>query len=137
MLCEQPIFKRWRNLKFTRTILHCSIVMQRKYAPISLLDLASIGEIAAADIIERICFKLQLNDRLAWNADKGSGIETIGLDQFGTWLCNRVATYQNASSIADDQLNGAPERKRDKQHYRSNKTSTETSDKNIYTSGSS
>ncbi|KAK4006907.1 hypothetical protein OUZ56_012062 [Daphnia magna] len=94
-------------------------------------------EIAAADIIERICFKLQLNDRLAWNADKGSGIETIGLDQFGTWLCNRVATYQNASSIAADQLNGDFERKRDKQHSRSNKTRTETSDKNIYTSGSS
>ncbi|KAI9554965.1 hypothetical protein GHT06_020249 [Daphnia sinensis] len=102
-----------------------------------LFDLTRIGETAAADIIERICFKLQLNDRLAWNADRGSGLETRGLNQFGTWLCNRAAAYQNAYSIAADQLNGATGRTRDKQNSRTNKTSTETRDNGSYTSGNS
>ncbi|XP_045028164.1 uncharacterized protein LOC123471199 [Daphnia magna] len=91
-----------------------------------LFDLTRIGEFAAADIIERICLKLQLADRLAWNTDRGSGLERRSLDQFGSWLCNRAAAYQNAYSIAADQTSGVPGKARDRQHTRTNQVQGET-----------
>ena len=40
-----------------------------------LFDLSRIGETGTTDLIERICLKLQLPDRLAWNEDRRGRIE--------------------------------------------------------------
>ena len=67
-------------------------------------DLSRIGETATADLIEKVCLRLQLHDRLAWNDCRKGGLETRSLNTFGAWLCDRAAAYQNAYSIAADQL---------------------------------
>ncbi|XP_045023365.1 uncharacterized protein LOC123467557 [Daphnia magna] len=72
-----------------------------------LFDLNRIGETSSTDIIERICLKLQPLDRLAWNAEGRGGMEKRSLHTFGTWLCDRAAAYQNAYSLATEQLTGA------------------------------
>ena len=69
-----------------------------------LFDLTRIGETGHADIIERVCQKLKLADRLAWNEGRGTGLERRSLNQFGNWICARAAAYQNAHSIAAEQL---------------------------------
>lgn len=65
-----------------------------------LFDLGRIGEQTGVDIIERVCQKLTLSDRLAWNEGRCEGLETRSLSQFGTWLVARATAYQNAYSIA-------------------------------------
>ncbi|XP_057378039.1 uncharacterized protein LOC130700052 [Daphnia carinata] len=72
-----------------------------------LFDLNRIGETSSADLIERICLKLQLQDRLAWNADRRETIDERSLNNFGNWLCLRPSAYQNAYSLAADQLQPA------------------------------
>jgi hypothetical protein len=69
-----------------------------------LFDLSRIGETGTTYLIERICLKLQLPDRLAWNEDRHGRIEDRSLNAFGTWLCSRASAYQNAISIAADQV---------------------------------
>jgi hypothetical protein len=69
-----------------------------------LFDLSRIGESSSADLIEKISLRLQLQDRLAWNDGRQGGLETRSLNVFGSWLCSRAAAYQNAYSIAADQL---------------------------------
>jgi len=64
-----------------------------------LFDLSRIGETNNADVIARISHKLDLNDRLAWNAGRGAGLEHRSLNQFGDWLVDRAAAYQNPYSI--------------------------------------
>jgi hypothetical protein len=71
-------------------------------------DLSRIGETATADLIEKVCLRLQLHDRLAWNDGRKGGLETRSLNAFGIWLCDRAAAYQNAYSIAADQLQSTP-----------------------------
>ena len=66
-----------------------------------LFDLCQIGEDFNPDVIERVCAKISINDRLAWNERKvlvGNGGH---LNQFGTWLCSRAASYLNAYDIAE------------------------------------
>ncbi|EFX68633.1 hypothetical protein DAPPUDRAFT_259832 [Daphnia pulex] len=70
-----------------------------------LFDLSRIGETGTTDLIEKICLKLHLNDRLAWNEDRRGRIEDRSLNTFGMWLCSRASAYQNAFSIAADQVN--------------------------------
>jgi hypothetical protein len=70
-----------------------------------LFDLNRIGETGTTDLIEKICLKLQLHDRLAWNEGRRGRIEDRSLDDFGLWLCSRASAYQNAFSIAIDQVN--------------------------------
>ncbi|XP_057381581.1 uncharacterized protein LOC130704121 [Daphnia carinata] len=69
-----------------------------------LFDLNRIGETATTHIIDRICLKLQLPDRLAWNEERGTGLEKMNLLTFGRWLCKRAAAYQNAHSLAAEQF---------------------------------
>ncbi len=69
-----------------------------------LIDLTRIGEMGHADIIEKIALKLQLNDHLAWNDGRGTGLEHRTLNEFGNWLCNRATAYQNPYTIAAEQL---------------------------------
>ena len=69
-----------------------------------LFDLCQIGEDFNPDVIERVCAKISINDRLAWNERKvlvGNGGH---LNQFGTWLCSRAASYLNAYDIAEQQM---------------------------------
>lgn len=76
-----------------------------------LFDLSRIGETNHSDIIEKLSQRLTLNDRLAWNNGRDDrlapGMDLRTLNQFGAWLCSRAAAYQNAYSIASDQLSGA------------------------------
>ncbi|XP_057381575.1 uncharacterized protein LOC130704115 [Daphnia carinata] len=72
-----------------------------------LFELSRIGETYAPDLIERVCLRLQLSDRLAWNDGRLGGLETRSLDIFGTWLSHRAAAYQNAYSIAAEQLHSS------------------------------
>lgn len=72
-----------------------------------LFDLSRIGETGRTDLIEKICLKLHLHDRLAWNEDRRGRIEDRNLNTFGRWLCSRASAYQNAFSIAADQVNPA------------------------------
>lgn len=73
-----------------------------------LFDLGRIGEITTSEIIERICLKLQLREWLAWNERRGSGLEKRNLLTFGRWLCRHDAAYQNAYSLAAEQLQVPP-----------------------------
>jgi hypothetical protein len=50
-----------------------------------LFDLSRIGETGTTDLIEKICLKLHLNDRLAWNEDRRGRIEDRSLNTFGMW----------------------------------------------------
>ncbi|KAK4007059.1 hypothetical protein OUZ56_012215 [Daphnia magna] len=70
-----------------------------------LFDLSRIGETGTTDLIEKICLKLQLPDRLAWNEERRGRIEDRSLNAYGMWLCSRTSAYQNAFSIAADQVN--------------------------------
>ncbi|KZS10472.1 Uncharacterized protein APZ42_025068 [Daphnia magna] len=70
-----------------------------------LFDLSKIGETGTADLTEKSCLKLQLPDRLAWNEERRGRIEDRSPNAFGMWLCSRSSAYQNAFSIADDQVN--------------------------------
>ena len=69
-----------------------------------LFDLTRIGETNHSAVIERICQRLQINDRLAWNEGQGGGLENRTLNEFGAWLCSRALAYQNAFSLAAEQL---------------------------------
>ncbi|KAK4006379.1 hypothetical protein OUZ56_011532 [Daphnia magna] len=120
------------------------VILKENYSRRDVMRAAHIQALEKLEIhkndpasFKRYAKKLQLNDRLACNAGRGSGLETRRLNQFGTWLCNHATAYQNAYSIAADQLKGATGRTRDKQHSRSNKTSTEMRDNDSYTSGNS
>jgi hypothetical protein len=66
-------------------------------------DLTRIGETSAGDLIEKVCLRLSLHDRLAWNEAKWGQLEHRSLNDFGSWLCHRATAYQNAHSIAADQ----------------------------------
>ena len=72
-----------------------------------LFDLTRIGETGHADIIERLCQQLSINDRMAWNEGRRGGLEYRSLNQFGMWLCGRAANYQNAYLIATEQVNSS------------------------------
>lgn len=72
-----------------------------------LFDLTRIGETGHADIIERLSQQLSITDRMAWNEGRRGGLEHRSLNQFGMWLCNRAANYQNAYLIAAEQVNSS------------------------------
>ena len=76
-------------------------------------DLTRIGETSAADLIEKVCLRLSLHDRLAWNEGKWGQLEHRSLNDFGSWLCHRATAYQNAHSIAADQSTSFPKRNAD------------------------
>ena len=82
-----------------------------------LIDLTRIGEMGHADIIEKITLKLQLNDRLAWNDGRGTGLEHRTLNEFGSWLCNRATAYQNPYTIAAEQLRSELKSNRHRRTY--------------------
>ena len=68
-----------------------------------LFDLNRIGGASSLETIERICKKLHQSDRQAWNERRvGRGCPTM--NEFGSWLCQRASTYQNAYTLAAEQL---------------------------------
>lgn len=92
-----------------------------------LFDLSRIGETATADIIERICLRLNLADRVAWTSGRGDGLESRSLNEFGSWLCQRAAAYQNAHSIAAEQMAVPGQNQRGERHQaRTNKAEGKT-----------
>lgn len=94
-----------------------------------LFDLSRIGETGTTDLIEKICLKLQLHDRLAWNEGRQGRIEDRSLDDFGIWLCSRASAYQNAFSIAADQVNPASSKPlNQKRQARTHQSSAKSSD---------
>ncbi|KZS09138.1 Uncharacterized protein APZ42_026708 [Daphnia magna] len=68
-------------------------------------DLSRIVETRMKDLIEKIYLKLHLPDRLAWNEERRERIEDRSLNAFEMWLCSLGSVYQNAFSIAADQIN--------------------------------
>lgn len=76
-----------------------------------LFDLTRIGETSTVDLIERICQRLSLHDRLAWNEGRWGQIEHRSLNDFGTWLCQRASSYQNAYTLAADQVESTTKEK--------------------------
>jgi hypothetical protein len=50
-----------------------------------LFDLSRIGETGTTNLIEKVCLKLHLHDRLAWNEDRRGRIEDRSLNTFGMW----------------------------------------------------
>ncbi len=70
---------------------------------VHLFELSRVGERAHTDVIEKVCSKLQQQDRLAWNEKQNSSMEPYSLNEFGSWLCSRAAAYQNAHFLAADQ----------------------------------
>lgn len=67
-------------------------------------DLSRIGEVSSPDVIEKVCLRLSLHDRLAWNEGKWDDLDHRSLNDFGRWLCNRASSYQNAHSVAAEQM---------------------------------
>ena len=43
-------------------------------------------------------------DRLEWNSGRRTGLERRPLQEFGEWMCERAAAYQNAYSLAAEQI---------------------------------
>ena len=72
-----------------------------------LFELTRIGETGHASIIDRVAQKLSFNDRLAWNEGKHGRLEFRPMNHFGAWLCSRASAYQNACTIAANQIIGA------------------------------
>jgi hypothetical protein len=70
-----------------------------------LFDLSRIGAASSTDIIEKVCLRLNQQDRLDWNAGRRGRLEFRSLNDFGTWICERASDYLNAISIAADQVN--------------------------------
>ena len=66
-----------------------------------LFDLTRSGVGRNLDIVEKVCAKLNLQDRLAWTEQNTDG---ASLNEFGRWLCKRATAYQNVHDIADEQL---------------------------------
>ncbi|KZS02491.1 Uncharacterized protein APZ42_000452, partial [Daphnia magna] len=90
-----------------------------------LFDLHRIGETASVDIIDRICLKLPIQDRLAWNEVRSAGIDKRNLNMFGRWLCSRASAYQNAHSLAAEQMGGGPAKQHSKWNARTHSTNAE------------
>jgi hypothetical protein len=97
-----------------------------------LFDLSRIGESSSADLIEKISLRLQLQDRLAWNDGRQGGFETRSLNVFGSWLCSRAAAYQNAYSIAADQLHVPTPKYGNRPQARTHLASTSSASKNVH-----
>lgn len=89
-----------------------------------LFDLNRIDEAASADVIERVCLKLQLPDRLAWNEGRGSGMEKRSLLTFGQWLCGCAAAFQNAHSLAAEQIHSHSGKQQHRPFVQTHSTST-------------
>ncbi|XP_045027713.1 uncharacterized protein LOC116922554 [Daphnia magna] len=89
-----------------------------------LFDLNRLGEAFAPDLIEKVCLRLQLSDRLALNEGRRGGLETRSLDTFASWLSNRAAAYQNAFSIAADQLHAFTPKTTNRPQARSHQASS-------------
>ena len=67
-------------------------------------DLTRIGETSTADLIERICQRLPPLDRVAWNEGKEGEMDYRSLNDFSLWISRRASLYQNAYSIAAEQI---------------------------------
>ena len=100
--CVLFIFKHWTSWRPLVEIQMNSAGLLRVRA--HLIDLTPIGEIGHSDIVEKITLNLQLNDRLAWNDGRESGLEYRTLNEFSSWLCNRAIDYLNPYTIAAEQL---------------------------------
>ena len=68
-----------------------------------LFDISRIDERPSPDLIDRICTKLRSSDRQAWNAVKPRNWN-LDINHFGTWLCERAATYLDPFEIAREQM---------------------------------
>ena len=69
-----------------------------------LFDISRLGEKSNEDLIDRICAKLHPQDRLAWNTIKPRNDDNVDINEFGAWLCNRAAAYQDPIEIAKEQM---------------------------------
>jgi hypothetical protein len=71
-----------------------SVVFKRYAEKIQthFFDLSRIGETARADLIKKVCLRLQLYGRLAWDDGRKGGFNTRSLNAFGDWLCDRAKT---------------------------------------------
>ena len=67
-------------------------------------DLTRIGETSTADLIERVCQRLPPLDRVAWNEGKEGEMDYRSLNDFSLWISRRASLYQNAYSIAAEQI---------------------------------
>jgi hypothetical protein len=65
-----------------------------------LFDLSRIGAASSTDIIEKVCSRLNQQDRLDWNAGRKGRLEFRVLNDFGTWIGERASLYQNIYAIA-------------------------------------
>ena len=72
-----------------------------------LFDLSRIGESNSMDIMDGICNRLKLEDRLAWNTERRLSKKQLGLNDFGAWLSDRASAYQTDESIAAAQRSAA------------------------------
>ena len=70
---------------------------------IHLFELNRIGDSSNVQIIDKLCSKLALADRLEWNSGKRGDLETRSIMEFGEWLCDRAAVYINPYAIAAEQ----------------------------------
>uniref|UniRef100_A0A5S6QQ15 DUF1758 domain-containing protein n=1 Tax=Trichuris muris TaxID=70415 RepID=A0A5S6QQ15_TRIMR len=70
---------------------------------IHLFDLSRTGETSNMDIVDRLVAKLSIQDRLAWHEACQRDSHPVNLLNFGQWLCNRAAAYQNAHELAAEQ----------------------------------
>jgi hypothetical protein len=59
-----------------------------------------IGAASSTDIIEKVCSRLNQQDRLDWNAGRKGRLEFRVLNDFGTWIGERASLYQNIYAIA-------------------------------------
>ena len=74
-----------------------------------LFDLSRIGDASSTDIIEKVCLRLNQQDRLDWNKGRRGRLEFRSLNDFGTWIGERASLYQNIYAIAAEQ-NNSPQR---------------------------
>jgi len=78
-----------------------------------LFDLSRVGETCPSEVIDGICNRLRLEDRLAWNLERRRNQRPLCLNDFGAWLTNRAAAYQTDEGVAAAQRASAFSNKRE------------------------
>jgi len=82
-----------------------------------LFDLSRIGETCPSDVVDGICNRLRLEDRLAWNMERRVNMQPLCLNYFGAWLTNRAAAYQTDEGVAAAQRASALSRRSEAERH--------------------
>lgn len=91
-----------------------------------LFDLEMVEETGSVDIIDSLCGKLRLEDRLSWNEERERWGRVCTLGSFGSWIFRRAAGYLTDEYPAAAQRKDAGTRHTSESHHRPEKQRVHT-----------